>query len=328
MPQAFSITRRQAVLASVAALASAASPWARAAWPESTITIIVPWAPGGSTDILARTLSEQLTKSMGQTVIVDNKAGASGNIGSNIVAKAKPDGYTLLVGSMSTHAMNPALMPNMPFKGVEDFTPIAQIANVVNTFVVNPSVPAKTVKEFIAYAKANPGKLAYASAGAGSTNHLAAVLFEKAAGIEMLHVPYKGGAPAVLDTVGNQTQVLFSAGTQTPPHVKSGKLRLLAVTEAKRSALLPDVPTVGESLPGYEMSVWYGAFGPVGLPREFAARLNAEINKAMGLPEVKARMDAIGVEVVRTTPQDFAGVLQRDAERYGKIIRDLGIKND
>jgi len=316
------------MLTSAVTLMGGVSPWAHAAWPDSTITLIVPWAPGGSTDILARTLSEQLTKSMGQTVIVDNKAGASGNIGSNMVAKAKPDGYTLLVGSMSTHAMNPALMPNMPFKGVDDFTPIAQIANVVNTLVVNPSVPVKTVKEFIAYAKANPGKLAYASAGPGSTNHLAAVLFEKAAGIDMLHVPYKGGAPAVLDTVGNQTQVLFSAGTQTLPHVKSGKLRLLAVTEAKRSALLPDVPTVGEALPGYEMSVWYGAFGPVGLPRDVASRLNAEINKAMALPDVKLRMDAIGVEVVRSTPQDFAGVLQRDADRYGKVIRELGIKNE
>jgi len=315
-------------LATAATLLGGIAPFAHAAWPESTITLIVPWAPGGSTDILARTLSEQLTKSLGQTVIVDNKAGASGNIGSNMVAKAKPDGYTVLVGSMSTHAMNPALMANMPFRGVEDFAPIAQIANVVNTLVINPSVPARNLKEFIAYAKANPGKLAYASAGAGSTNHLSAVLFEKAAGIEMLHVPYKGGAPAVLDTVGNQTQVLFSAGTQTLPHVKSGKLRLLAVTEAKRSALLPDVATVGEVLPGYELSVWYGAFGPAGMPRDLVSRLNAEINKAMALPEVKARMDAIGIEVVRSTPQEFAGVLQRDSDRYGKVIRELGIKNE
>ena len=328
MSQPVSVTRRRAALACAATLFGGVSPSAHAAWPDSTITLVVPWAPGGSTDILARTLSEQLTKSLGQTVIVDNKAGASGNIGSNMVAKAKPDGYTLLVGSMSTHAMNPALMANMPFKGVEDFTPIAQIANVINTMVVNPSVPAKSIKEFIAYAKANPGKLAYASAGAGSTNHLSAVLFEKAAGIEMLHVPYKGGAPAVLDTVGNQTQVLFSAGTQTLPHVKTGKLRLLAVTEARRSALLPDVPTAGEALPGYELSVWYGAFGPAGLPRELVIRLNAEINKAMALPDVKARMEAMGVEVVRSTPQEFAGVLQRDADRYGKVIREFGIKNE
>ena len=321
-------TRRIALLSTCAALLGGITPWAHAAWPESTITIVVPWAPGGSTDILARTLSEQLTKSLGQTVIVDNKAGASGNIGSNVVVKAKPDGYTLLVGSMSTHAMNPALMPNMPFKGVEDFTPIALLANVVNTMVINPSVPAKTVKELIAYAKANPGKLAYASAGAGSTNHLSAVLFEKAAGIELLHVPYKGGAPAVLDTVGDQTKLLFSAGTQTLPHVKSGKLRLLAVTEAKRSALLPDVPTVGETLHGYELAVWYGAFGPPGMPKDLVARLNLEINKAMALPEVKARMEAIGVEIVRASPQEFAAVLKRDAERYGKVIRELGIKNE
>ncbi|HWI79479.1 MAG TPA: tripartite tricarboxylate transporter substrate-binding protein, partial [Ramlibacter sp.] len=203
---------RRVCLALLALLVAAT---ASAAYPDKPITLIVPWAPGGSTDILARAIAEQLTKSMGQPVVVENKAGASGNIGSNIVAKAKPDGYTLLIGSMSTHAMNPALIPDMPFKGADDFTPIALVANVINTMVINPSVPAKNLQEFIAYAKANPGKLAYASAGAGSTNHLSAEMFNKAAGIKMLHVPYKGGAPAVLDTVANQTQVLFSAGTQT-----------------------------------------------------------------------------------------------------------------
>lgn len=311
-------------LAAVALLYFAS--FATAAYPERPITIIVPWAPGGSTDILARALAEQLTKSLGQPVIVDNRAGASGNIGSNMVAKAKPDGYTLLVGSMSTHAMNPALMPTMPFKGVEDFTPIALMANVVNTFVVNPSVPAKTVQELIDYAKANPGRLAYASAGAGSTNHLSAVLFEKAAGIEMLHVPYKGGAPAVLDTVANQTQVLFSAGTQTLPHVKAGKLNLLAVTEGQRSALLPDVPTVAETLPGYQLGVWYGLFGPADLPTELVDRLNQAANAALAEPAVRTRMDSMGVEVVKATPQQFQQVLERDAERYGKVIKDLGIK--
>lgn len=301
---------------------------ASAAYPDATITLVVPWAPGGSTDILARALAEQLTKTMGQTVLVDNKPGASGNIGSNLVAKAKPDGYTLLVGSMSTHAMNPALMPAMPFKGVEDFTPIAQMANVVNTLVVNASVPVKTVGELVAYAKANPGKLNYASAGPGSTNHLSAVLFEKAAGVQMVHVPYKGGAPAVVDTVGNQTQVLFSAGTQTLPHVKSGKLRLLAVTETKRSTLLPDVPTVGESLPGYQLGVWYGLFGPANMPKDLVERLNAATNQAMNNPEVRSRMDSMGVEVVNATAAQFAAVLRDDADRYGKLIRDLGIKNE
>ena len=299
-----------------------------AAFPDKPITLIVPWAPGGSTDILARAIGEQLTKSMGQPVIVENRAGASGNIGSNLVAKAKPDGYTLLVGSMSTHAMNPALIPNMPFKGADDFTPIALVANVVNTMVINPAVPAKNLQEFIAYAKANPGKIAYASAGGGSTNHLSAEMFKKAAGIEMLHVPYKGGAPAVLDTVGNQTQVLFSAGTQTLPHVKSGKLRLLGVTEARRSALLPDVPTVAETLPGYEMSVWYAAFGPAGMPRELVTKLNAEINKALAVPEVRSRMDSMGVEVINSTPEQLADTLKRDTARYARVIHDLGIKLD
>jgi tripartite-type tricarboxylate transporter receptor subunit TctC len=321
----FKKSLRIAGLALATALVATA---AAAAYPDKPITLVVPWAPGGSTDILARAIAEQLTKSMGQPVIVENRAGASGNIGSNLVAKAKPDGYTLLIGSMSTHAMNPALIPNMPFKGADDFTPIALVANVVNTMVINPAVPAKNLQEFIAYAKANPGKIAYASAGGGSTNHLSAEMFKKAAGIEMLHVPYKGGAPAVLDTVGNQTQVLFSAGTQTLPHVKSGKLRLLGVTEAKRSALMPDVPTVGESLPGYEISVWYAAFGPAGMPRELVTKLNAEINKALAVPEVKARMDAMGVEVVKSTPEQLGETLKRDTIRYTKVIHDLGIKLD
>ncbi len=299
---------------------------AMAAYPEKPITLIVPWAAGGSTDILARAIAEQMSKSLGQPVVVDNRAGASGNIGSNLVAKAKPDGYTLLVGSMSTHAMNPTLMTSMPFKGADDFTPIALVANVINTMVVNPSVPAKNLREFIAYAKANPGKLAYASAGGGSTNHLSAEMFKKAAGIDMLHVPYKGGAPAVLDTVANQTQVLFSAGTQTLPHVKAGKLRLLAVTEPKRSALLPDIPTVAETLPGFDMSVWYAAFGPAGMPAELVARLNTEINKALAVPEVRARMEAIGVELVKSTPEQLSTSLRKDTERYDKVIKDLGIK--
>ncbi len=318
------------LLGGMAALAMCLGGAASAAdnWPQKPITLIVPWAAGGSTDILARVLSEHLTRSLGQPVIVDNKPGASGNIGSAMVARARPDGYTLLVGSMSTHAMNPALMPNMPFRGVEDFTPLGLLAYVTNTLVVHPSVPAQNVRELIAYARANPGKLAYASAGPGSTNHLSAVLFEKMAGVQMLHVPYKGGAPAVVDTVAGQTQLLFSAGTQTLPHVKGGKLRLLAVTEGKRSPLLPNVPTVAETVPGYELAVWYGAFGPKGMPAELVARLNREINAVMSLPEVKSKMNAIGVETATSTPQQFGTILQRDADRYGKLIRELGIKGE
>ena len=301
---------------------------ASAAYPDKPITLIVPWAAGGSTDIIARAIGQQLSTSMGQPVLVENRAGASGNIGAGLVAKAKPDGYTVLIDTMTTLAVNPALIAAMPFKAPEDFTPIALVANVINTMVVNPSVPAKTVREFIAYAKANPTKLAYASAGNGSTNHLAAEMFKRAAGIEMLHVPYKGGAPAVADTAGNQTQVLFSAGTQTLPHVKTGRLNLLAVTEPQRSALLPDVPTVAETLPGFNMSVWYAAYGPAGMPRALVERINAEINKALAMPEVRARLESIGVDVVQSTPEQLTSALLKDSERYAKIIKDLNIKAD
>jgi tripartite-type tricarboxylate transporter receptor subunit TctC len=313
-------------LLACAALACAITAPAFAAWPDKPVTLIVPWAPGGSTDILARMLSEHLTKDLGQPFIVENKAGASGNIGSNMVAKAKPDGYTLLVGSMSTHAMNQALYTNMPFNGVDDFTPISLLAYVTNTMVTNPSVPANNVKEFIAYCKANPGKINYASAGPGSTNHLSAALFEKATGCKMTHVPYKGGAPAVLDTVAGQTQLLFSAGTQTLPHVKSGKLKLLAVTEAKRSPLLTNVPTVAETVPGYELAVWYGFFGPKDMPADIVKRLNTEINHVMALPDVREKMGAMGVEVVQSTPESFGKTLRQDADKYTKLIKELNIQ--
>jgi tripartite-type tricarboxylate transporter receptor subunit TctC len=299
-----------------------------AAYPEKTISLVVPWAAGGSTDILARLLAQHMTQSLGQSVIVENRSGASGNIGSAYVARAKPDGYTLLVGSMSTHTMNQALYATMPFDGVKDFTPIAELALVTNTMVINPQVPVNNVAEFIAYAKAHPNQIAFASAGAGSTNHLSAALFQKATGVEMVHVPYRGGAPAVLDTVAGRTQLLFSAGTQTLPHVNSGKLKLLAVTEDKRSPLLPNVPTVAETVPGYELAVWYGAFGPAGMDPAIVQKLNQEINRILALPEVRKQMGDIGVQVLQTTPAEFAQTLQRDADKYGKLVRELGIKAD
>lgn len=321
----FNPLRTIAKAGGLALLMAVAAP-AQAAWPEKPVTLVVPWAAGGSTDILARVLSEHLGKSFGQPFVVENRAGASGNIGSNVVARAKPDGYTLLVGSMSTHTMNQALYSNMPFDGVADFTPIAKLALVTNTMVVNPSVPVDSVAEFIEYAKARPGEIAYASAGAGSTNHLSAAMFEKATGIEMLHVPYRGGAPAVMDTVGNQTQVLFTAGTQSLPFIKDGKLKLLGVTEDNRAPTLPNVPTVGETLPGYELTVWYGAFGPAGLPADMVERLNSEINKALKDPAVIEKMEGMAVQVVESTPEEFAADLARDAKKYDQIVRDLGIR--
>jgi tripartite-type tricarboxylate transporter receptor subunit TctC len=221
--------------------------------------------------------------------------------------------------------MNHALFSSMPFDGVKDFSPIAMLAYVTNTMIVHPSVPARNVREFIEYAKANPGKIAYASAGPGSTNHLCAALFEKMTEVRMVHVPYRGGAPAVADTVGGQTQLFFTAGTQSLEHVKAGKLRLLAVTEGKRSALLPDVPTVGETVPGYEMSVWYGAFGPAGMPRTIVAKLNAEISRILFLPDVKKKMEDIAVEVAKMTPEELGTLTHNDAEKWGKLIKELGV---
>lgn len=317
------ITRRAALATTLAFAAHTAQ--AQDRYPSRPVTVTVPWAAGGTTDILARVLAEPLRRSMGQPFVVENRSGASGNIGSNAVARARPDGYALLFGSMSTHAMNDALFNNMPFHGVDDFTPIALLAFVLNTMVVHPSVPASNVAEFIAHCKANPGKVAYASAGPGSTNHLCAAMFARMAGIEMVHVPYRGGAPAVQDTVGGQTQLLFSAGTQTLSHVRGGRLKLLAVTEGRRSTLLPEVPTVAETLPGYEMAVWYGVLGPKGMPQDLVTQLNAEINKALLLPEVKDRMAAIGVEVVNQSPADFDTTLRTDAEKWGRAIREMGI---
>ncbi|MEA2879784.1 MAG: hypothetical protein QOF14_4980 [Hyphomicrobiales bacterium] len=316
------LTRRSA-LASLAALAT--TPAFGQTYPNRQISLLVPWAPGGSTDILARIVALHLHQSMGQPVIIENRTGGAGNIGTGAAARATPDGYTILFNTMSVHTMNHALIASMPFDGVKDFSPITLLAYVTNTMVVHPSVPANTVPEFIAYAKANPGKIAYASSGPGSTNHLCAAMLEKTAGIEMLHVPYRGGAPAVADTVSGQVQLFFTAGTQSLEHVKAGKLKLLAVTEAKRSPFLPDVPTVAETVPGYEMTVWYGAFGPPGMPKDIVTKLNGEIARALFLPEVKSRMDAIAVEVASSTPEELGERMRKDAEKWGGIIRSIGI---
>jgi tripartite-type tricarboxylate transporter receptor subunit TctC len=318
---------RRSLIAGTAALAAASSLRDAVAqgYPNRPISLLVPWAPGGSTDILARVVAAQLHQSMGQPVIIENRTGAAGNIGAGAVARAAPDGYTILFNTMSVHTMNHALFANMPFDGVKDFSPITLLAYVTNTMVVHPSVPANNLAEFIAYAKKNPGKIAYASSGAGSTNHLCAAMLERMAGIEMLHVPYRGGAPAVADTVSGQVQLFFTAGTQSLAHVKGGRLKLLAVTEAKRSPFLPDVPTVAETVPGYEMAVWYGAFGPPGMPKDIVAKLNGEISRALFIPEIKKRMDDIAVEVSSSTPEELGTRMAKDTEKWGALIKSLGI---
>jgi tripartite-type tricarboxylate transporter receptor subunit TctC len=317
---------RRSVLAGLAGLSTLKAHDAFAqSFPQKPISLIVPWAPGGSTDILARIVGQHLYQAMGQPIVIENRTGAAGNIGTSAVARAPADGYTLLFNTMSVHTMNHALFATMPFDGVKDFSPISLLAYVTNTMVVHPSVPANTVAEFIAYAKANPGKIAYASSGPGSTNHLCAAMLEKMAGIEMLHVPYRGGAPAVADTVAGQVQLFFTAGTQSLEHVKAGRLKLLALTEAKRSPLLPDVPLVGETLPGYEMTVWYGAFGPAGLPSDIVTRLNGEIVRTLALPDVTKKMADIAVEVASSSPDELATRMRTDSEKWGQIIKSLNI---
>ena len=318
--------RRYLLLALLAALLP--MPTAAQTYPAKTIRIIVPWAPGGSTDVLARLIGIKMSENWGQPAVVENKPGASGNIGSDLVAKAPPDGYALLVGSVSTHAMNPFLMASMPFKGVDDFTTIALAAYVTNVLVTHPSVPANSVPELIALLKANPGKYAYASAGNGSPNHVAAELFRRLAGVDMLHVPYKGGGPATAGIVGGQVGVLFTGLGNVWDHVKAGKLNLLAVTEERRSGLLPNLPRVGETVPGYEVAVWYGVWAPAGMPSELTTKLNAEVNRILKLPDVKQRLDLMGAEHVSLSARDAHQLLQREYQRWGKIIKESGIKAD
>lgn len=306
-------------------LTLAASP-AMAAYPDRPVTIVVPWAAGGSTDILARMIAQHLGETLHQTFIVENRTGASGNIGSAYVARAAPDGYTLLVGVFSTHTINPWLFNNMPFDGVKDFSPIAELALVTTTMVINSEVPANNVKEFISYVKAHPKALSFATAGPGSFNQIAALMFTKAAGLEMNDIPYRGGAPAVLDTVANRTQLLFTAGTQTLPYVKSGKLKMLAITDPKRPKSLPDVPTLGETLPGYAMSVWYGMFGPKGMDPKLVQFINAEVNKVLASPDVVEKMNAMAVELTPGTPAQFAKVLRDDAAKYAVIMKDINVE--
>ena len=315
------------IRAALLSLAAVLLPFpALAAYPDHPLKIIVPWAPGGTADQLARLVSERLTGVLGQSVIVENKPGAAGNIGADVVAKAKPDGYTLLVDLMNPHVSNPALYSNMPFRGIEDFTPIALLGYVTTTMVINPSLPVNSVAEFIAYAKAHPGQVAYASAGVGSSTHLNAAVFAQMAGIDMLHVPYKGGAPALQETIAGRTQVLFTAANITVQQAQAGKVKILATTRAKRSALLPDVPTVGETVPGYDESVWFGLFGPANLPPEITRALNTATNGIMNAPSQRKTMEDIGIDVVNDTPEQFGAIMRKDAAHYTKLIHEMNIK--
>ena len=310
--------------AGVLALAPLAAQ-AQAAYPTKPITIIVPFSAGGTTDILARILGQFMSKDLGQPVVVDNRAGAGGNIGAQAVARAAPDGYTLLMGTVGTHAINQSLYKKLAFDPIKDFAPLSRVALVPNLLVANPSQPFKTVKEMIDYAKANPGKITFGSSGNGSSIHLSGELFKHMAGVEMQHVPYRGSAPAVTDLLGGQIAVMFDNMPSAIGYVKSGKLRPLAVTTPKRSPALPDVPTIAEAgVPGYEATSWFGLLAPAKTPAPVVAKLNASILKALADPEVKAKMAEQGAEPYGEKPEQFAQFIQSETEKWGKIVKQSG----
>ena len=299
------------------------------AYPTKPVTIIVPFAAGGTTDILARIIGQALTAELGQSVVVDNRAGAGGNIGGQAAAKAAPDGHTLFMGTVGSHAINASLYKKMPFDPVKDFAPLTRVANVPNLLVANPAQPYKSVKDLIAYAKANPGKVNFGSSGNGSSIHLSGELFKSLAKVDMQHVPYKGSAPAVTDLLGNQIGIMFDNMPSAIQHVRSGKLVPLAVTTAKRSPELPNVPTIAEAgVPGYEATSWFGMFAPAGTPAPVLAKLNAAIVKVLGQPDVKKKINEQGAEVYSETPEQFAAFIQAESVKWGKVVKESGASLD
>ncbi len=298
------------------------------AYPAKPIRWIVPFPPGGAMDAIARSLGERLVKTMGQPVVIENRPGAGGLIGSDFVAKAPPDGHTMLIVSMG-HAVNPSLYPKMSFDPVKDFEPVSLLAIVPNILVLSPSFKASSVQEVINAAKAQPGKITYASAGNGTSIHLAAEMFASIAGVELVHVPYKGSGPALTDLLGGQVDLMFDSITSAGPHVRSGKLHALAVTTAKRSQAFPKVPTIAEAgLKGYEVSPWFAVFVPAKTPRAIVQRLNQELNQGMKDPEVQTRFASIGAETVGTTPEELADYLKRETARWAVIVKERNIKAD
>jgi tripartite-type tricarboxylate transporter receptor subunit TctC len=296
-------------------------------YPRRPVRLIVPFPPGGGNDTVARAVAQELAKSLGQPFVVENKPGAGGAIGAELAARAPADGYTLFLGGVGSHVVNPSLHAKLSYDPVRDFAPVTLIASAPSVLVVNPSLQAANVAEFTALAKANPGKLNYASNGNGSSAQLAAVLYESMAGVRMVHVPYKGVAAALVDVMSGEVQLMFGTLVAIIPHIRAGRLRALAVTGKRRSPLLPDVPTLAESgLPGYEAGSWYGILAPAGTPRAIVARLNEEINNAIRQPEVRGRLAAEGAEVLGGAPDDFAVHIAAELSRVKKLVRDGGLK--
>ena len=305
---------------------AAASAFAQDAWPSRSVTLVVPFPPGGGTDTGARIVAEQLSKKWGQPVLVDNKGGAAGQIGADVVAKARPDGYTILMGNIGTQAINPSLYPKMPYDPDKAFAPIALVAELPLAMMVNPNVPAKTVKEFIALAKSQPGKLSYSSSGAGGGPHLAAEMFKDATGSYILHVPYRGGGPAIGDLLAGHVQLSFMTVLEASGHIKAGKLRALAVTSDKRVSALPDVPTLAEAaVPGFNSISWIGLLAPAGTPREIVDRISADVREIVARDDVRDRLVQLGAVPAANTPAQFSALIDNDRKRYAQIIKDRKI---
>ncbi len=304
-----------------------ANPAAANIWPTKPIKIVVTFPPGGAPDTLARVLADKWGQTLGQTVTVDNKPGAGGNIGADFVAKSPPDGTALVVGTVGTHAINPALYSAMPYHNIKDFTPIAFLAATPNLLVVNNAVPAKNAKELIELAKKQP--LNFGSSGSGTSIHLSGELFNTLAGVKMQHIPYKGRAQAVPDLLGGRIQMIFDNMPSALPLVKAGEVRAIGVTSAARSPAAPNIPTLAEQgLPGFEATSWFALFAPAGLPREMQLRINAETNRVMNLPDVKEKLFALGLEVNPGTPEALATVVQAETTKWAKVVKESGAKLD
>jgi len=298
-------------------------------YPVKSIRLIVPFAAGGSSDTLARTLGQALSESFGQQVVVDNRPGAGGNIGMELAAKASPDGYTVVLADVANLAISPTLYAKLPYDPVRDYSPVNMPATSPNVMLVHPSVPATTLKELLTLAKEKPRKITYASAGVGQVGHLTGEMLNQLAGVEMVHVPYKGSSQAVIDLVGGHIQVMFSAFSSTLPHIKAGRLRALAVTSRTRSAAVPDVPTIAESgFPGFEAVTWYSVVAPARTPRDAIERLNGEILQALGAAQVKERLSVLGFEIVGSPPDVLAAYIKSEIVKWAPVVKASGAKVD
>jgi len=299
-----------------------------AGFPAKPIRVIVPYPPGGGADMIGRRLAQRITNALKQQVIVDNRGGAGGNIGMELAAKSPPDGYTLVLALTAQLAVNPALYTKLPYDPIKDFDPISLLASGPYVLIVHPSLPVKNVKELIALAKARPGQLSYASSGNGSGGHLAAALLESMAGIKMLHVPYKGGGPALVDLLAGNVQLLYSTYATSKPHIESGRVRPLGVSTLRRLTGVP-IPTIAEQgLPGYDAGVWYAVLAPAGTPRDIVSKLNSEIVRALNAPEVKALLEKADIETIGSTPEGLTKFMKSEIAKWNRVVRDANVRID